>query len=424
MFFETILVVLFVSYKCATGRKHMPLMRKSGPSFFVFAALLGLAVAATFQINDIVPGTSPADTNLINNVKWEPIPANQVFPAAILSTVGMSHKPEDSPILCEPHSFARVRVHSPTDSARVHVEVHVDGFSETSVCDAVLNNAGQDYVLAPTIRWDVHKLAHVDEPSPATVVFHVKVNDVDLGENITHVQIRASNDVPYAHIGINGTRTDSSYLFAAFVDENSRVVERILKEALQWGAVPAFSGYQRGPDYVRMQVFAIWNVLQRHNLKYSSITTASGFSKDVQSQSVRFVDDALSMSQANCVDGTVLFASVLYKIGIFPVLVMKPGHMFLGYFLKPEKPTTLESLQFLETTMLGSGIPVVLHDKPFPRHDQNWLETTPSYRDFMAATAVGSKEFEGEVRPNLGRERFHLIDVREQRARGINPIPR
>lgn len=390
----------------------------------VSVVLFGLVIAASCEVQNASNSGPSVDANRPSVARWEPIPANQVFPAAILSTVGMSRRPEDSPILCEPHSFARVRVNAPTDGTRVHVEVHVDGFSETSTCDAVLDKSGQDYVLAPTIRWDIHGLAHVDEPSPATVVFRVKVNDMDLGEKVTHVQIRASNDVPFERIGTDGRRTDMSYLFAAFVDENSQVVEQILKEALQWGAVPAFSGYQRGPDYVRMQVFAIWNVLQRRNLKYSSIATASGFSQNVQSQSVRFVADALNMSQANCVDGSVLFASVLYKIGIFPVLVLKPGHMFLGYFVKPERDGTFDNLEFLETTMLGSGPPLVLHDRPFPRREQKWLETTPSYKEFMAATTQGNREFQSDVRPNLGHERFRLIDVREQRTRGINPVPR
>jgi hypothetical protein len=50
------------------------------------------------------------------------------------------------------------------------------------------------------------------------------------------------------------------------------------------------------------------------------------------------------------VDGSVLFASVLRQIGIEPILVLVPGHMFMGFYLDPEctKP------EFLETTMMGS----------------------------------------------------------------------
>ena len=33
-------------------------------------------------------------------------------------------------------------------------------------------------------------------------------------------------------------------------------------------------------------------------------------------------------------DGSVLFASVLYKLGIYPVLVRIPGHMFVAFYIR------------------------------------------------------------------------------------------
>jgi hypothetical protein len=77
----------------------------------------------------------------------------------------------------------------------------------------------------------------------------------------------------------------------------------------------------------------------------------------VTSQHVRSFEEALASGQANCVDGTVLFASLLRKIGIDVQLVLVPGHMFLSYFLQPNQ----QQRQALETTVLGttqlSGLP-------------------------------------------------------------------
>src|SRR5579871_2934322 len=266
----------------------------------------------------------------IVSLTWEPVLPTQMFPAKILAVGGMQSKGA-SPILCDPRSSFRVKVKSSTPASRVHVEVKVDGFFiDASSCDVTLENAGQEYLIAPTPRWDMHKLAYNDEPSPATIVVNVKADGLDLGQKTSRLQIRAVNDIPVAVKDEEGHITDQSRLFAAFVNENSPIIDEILKESLEWGAVQQITGYRQGKasaDDVRMQVFAIWNVLQRHRVKYSSITTASGFSDNVRSQSVRFVDETFRMDQANCVDGSVLFASVLYKIGIFPVLVRKPGHM-------------------------------------------------------------------------------------------------
>jgi hypothetical protein len=357
-------------------------------------------------------------------VTWVPVLPAQGFPASVLSIGGTSAK-ATSQILCDPRSSFRIRVKSSAPATHIHVEVRVDGFFlDVSSCDATLDNANQDYLVAPTPRWDFPKLAHNDEPYPATVVISVKANGVDLGQRTSRLQIRAVNDVPFAVKDEEGHVTDHSNLFAAFVNENSPVVEVILKEALQWGAVQQFYGYRQGrasEEDVRMQVFAIWNVLQRHNVKYSSITTPSGFSENVKSQSVRFISETFRMNQANCVDGSVLFASVLYKIGTQPVLVMKPGHMFVGYRVSPQGP-----LEFLETTLLGSGRPIALHDQPFPRHDRQWLQSTISYQEFAAAVKKGNEEFRSEVQPKLQGEApgYRMIDIKKARELGINPIPR
>jgi hypothetical protein len=399
--------------KCGSAR--------TGAQRFLWLILLGTCVCCKSQE---IPSNTAHDSPSGLTVTWELAVAPQFFPAVILSTGGVSAK-GTSQILCDPRSSFRIRVRSSTPATRVHVEVKVDGFFlDVSSCDATLENADQLYVVAPTPRWDVHKLAFNDQPVPATVVINVKANGADLGQKTGRIQLRAVNDVPFAVKDDQGHVTDRSNLFAAFVNENSPVVEVILKEALQWGAVQQFSGYRQGKasvEDVRMQVFAIWNVLRRHNVKYSSITTASGFSENVRSQSVRFVDETFHMSQANCVDGSVLFASVLYKITIQPVLVMKPGHMFVGYRVSPQGP-----LEFLETTMLGSGRPVGLHTDPFPRHDLRYLQSTISYADFLAAIKKGDEEYRSEVEPKLQQDDpgYRLIEIKKVREMGISPIPR
>ena len=78
----------------------------------------------------------------------------------------------------------------------------------------------------------------------------------------------------------------------------------------------SFTGYQsEDADEVLLQVFAVWNVLQRRGIKYSDISKTTPNSV-VTSQTVRFMDESLKSTQANCVDGSVLMASILEKIGI------------------------------------------------------------------------------------------------------------
>ena len=99
-----------------------------------------------------------------------------------------------------------------------------------------------------------------------------------------------------------------------------------------------------------MQVYALWNILQKRKFRYSSVSNTSLSSNVVFSQRVRTFDDALEGSQINCVDGSVLFASLLRAINIDPILVRTRGHMFVGYYTD----NSHTDKNFRKTTMIGA----------------------------------------------------------------------
>jgi hypothetical protein len=103
-----------------------------------------------------------------------------------------------------------------------------------------------------------------------------------------------------------------------------------------------------------------------------------------------------------------LFASILYKIGIHPILVRMPDHMFVGYWLNEEH----EGYAFLETTLLGEG-----------RRPGSLKE---SANRLIQAGELAAKLFNEQVRPAIVKEEagYMLIDIAEIRKLGINSIPR
>ena len=100
--------------------------------------------------------------------------------------------------------------------------------------------------------------------------------------------------------------------------------------------------------YVRQQVKAIYNALQARGITYSSTTISfpSG-----ASQKIRYPAASLQEASANCIDGTVLMASALEAIGLQPLIVLVPGHAFLGWRALDGSTTS----EFLETTMIGTS---------------------------------------------------------------------
>ena len=138
--------------------------------------------------------------------------------------------------------------------------------------------------------------------------------------------------------------------FAAYVNEDNPNISQVLREALDSRIVNRFWGYQsKDPKVVDKQVYALWYVLQKRGFKYSSFSNSSLSSNVVFTQRVRTFDDALQSAQINCVDGSVLFASLLKAININPILVRVPGHMFVGYYTD----RLHQEIHFLETSMIG-----------------------------------------------------------------------
>jgi hypothetical protein len=100
------------------------------------------------------------------------------------------------------------------------------------------------------------------------------------------------------------------------------------------------------------QVYALWKALSRRDVRYSNITATAAVSEKVHSQHVRLIDESINNAQANCVDGSVLFASLLRKVGIEPYLVLIPGHCYVAF--QVDRQGT--EIAALETTLIGASL--------------------------------------------------------------------
>lgn len=199
------------------------------------------------------------------------------------------------------------------------------------------------------------------------------------------------------------------------------MIDRLLREALNTRIVTRFLGYQAGKaEAVDKQVYALWNVLQKRRFRYSSVSNTSLSSNVVFSQRVRTLDDALESSQINCVDGTVLFASLLRAINIEPILVRTPGHMFVGYYTDAAH----REKNFLETTMIGD----VDLDDFFPDEQLDSAMVGKSQNQMSRLTFDKSKEYaarkyrENESGIHSGRLNYMFLEISKEVRRRIQPV--
>jgi hypothetical protein len=400
------------------------------------SALLALllAGAAAPQAAAPAPATPIAAVSESRQTEWQPIVemGGELYPSFLVATATMEEWGESPRMLESGEYFGDAlgmlgaTVRAPRAGARVRLEVSAPGISEPSSVEAVLPVAGGEYELFPRMAYQYDALEQRIQPTTVNVTYRLYVDGVMASEQRRPVRVRSLNDVPLWEMNRANQPVDYTWMFAAFVNENHPWVDALLREALDAGAIDRFVGYQQDAGEVYRQVYAVWNVFQRRGFKYSNITQASGARRTVVSQHVRSLEDAVQTSQANCVDGSVLFASVLRKIGIDPVLVLLPGHMVIGFYTDAEH----RNFSVLETTMLGNeNLANYTEDNSVGGAIASMfgVETRnqASYRSFLAASGSGVQTY-NRVLPSIRAQAagYALIDVAAVRESGLMPINR
>lgn len=135
---------------------------------------------------------------------------------------------------------------------------------------------------------------------------------------------------------------------------------------------------------------SIYDELRSRSFSYTNIGTAYYASEQVQY--IRRPRDLLATRTGNCIEGSILFASVLENVGMEPVVFRVPGHAFVGVRSAPGSNVIWP----VETTMLSSST-------------------------FGPAFSMGLDEL--VMNATLPAEQAHFIDVTNARRAGLRPIP-
>ncbi len=397
------------------------------------------------------PAASP-EARLPLPGEWEPFidPERQIFPSLLLASATLKDplrdedtaqkaentkqkklppadhaRPDDFPeIMGDENGLAGVVIASPSDGAHARVEIKENALMADSVLEADLPIKGRLYRLAPRMNYKYDALNRVRQSQPVNVTFSVQVDGKNLGDRFVTARVHPINDCPYAYQNPDDEKdyVDIAWMFAAYVNEDHPAIPGLLKEAQATGVVDGFDAYQsRDPGTILLQVFAVWEALRQHNIRYSDIGTTTDESTSLYSLHVRFIEEALSESHANCVDASTLLASVLRRMGIDTFLVMEPGHMFLGIYLDADGKQSA----CLETTMLGDPDPEkYTENRALAKSATRAVKKLKGWRCFNQALDSATREF-NKHRRRFDRENdpeYEVVDITAARREGIAPI--
>ncbi len=126
-------------------------------------------------------------------------------------------------------------------------------------------------------------------------------------------------------------------IISAFITPNHpKITEIIIKASKilkQWCENPSFTGYQsNNPNTVKMQMAAIYTVLQNENISYC-VPPAS---YEIIGQRVRHCDSVFEQRMGTCLDLSLLYASCIEAVGLHPLIIFLKGHAFVGCWLEDE----------------------------------------------------------------------------------------
>lgn len=344
---------------------------------------------------------------------------DEIFPSMVIGMSQFSKIVKDKNSAGEYHGdyigILGAEVVSPKYGQKVTVTISGTSFIKPSTLTATLGRPGETLRIYPLLEYDYDKLLKLRQPRPETLTFTVQFEGGAKETRTKRIHFRSINDCPLLGRLILSEKKEESLdqLFACYVNENHPIVDEILGECLKTDMLNAFTGYQEGnPKSVEDQVMAIWHVLQKRGVKYSSITTPS-MSGGIPSQHVRFIHESLKNSQANCVDGSVLLCSLLRKIGINSELILVPGHCFIAYHTDSNGRNKV----YLETTMLGNVDLAKVEDPDFKVADS----VISFYEAQEAAHETAKKYLFSSLIRDSGQ--FVQVDIAKARKNGFMPLP-
>lgn len=238
---------------------------------------------------------------------------------------------------------------------RLRFSSFIDGYSATAV-NTVEIRPDQEHTFNQLPTLYAGAVAEINEITRATL--NVLVEDLDAASGAVELHttyplwLLARTTAPLAvRDPKTGAWNDLTHYFGAFVTPNAPALMRFLRSAAERHPDKMLAGYQGDPAGVEPQVRAVYDALKSDaGITYVNSLIAFSPEEGAASQRVRLPRESLEHREANCIDGTVLFASLLEGISLNPAIVLVPGHAFVAW----EGWQDNGEWRYLETTMIGS----------------------------------------------------------------------
>jgi hypothetical protein len=191
------------------------------------------------------------------------------------------------------------------------------------------------------------------EESDASVIFSVESSSVEVASKTKKITISPKEDIFWS-VYVENDEVSLLHSLVAWVTPHDPCINTLISKAKEIAPGRSLGGYanygglssDEKANRTIEQTRAIYYSIKGQGISY--VNTLISFTG---TQHVNMPADSLIDKSGNCVDGTVLFASVFEALGMNTVLVFIPQHTLVGVETYPGS----NRFVFIETTMVGSA---------------------------------------------------------------------
>ncbi|HXH93352.1 MAG TPA: hypothetical protein VNN25_17345, partial [Thermoanaerobaculia bacterium] len=195
-----------------------------------------------------------------------------------------------------------------------------------------------------------------------------------------------------------GQWRDLTAYFAAFVTPNAPAVMEFVRNVTDAHPKKELVGYQIADTRVQPQVQATFDALKALGIRYVQSVIQFTRESGAANQRVRRPAETLKDKNANCIDSTLLMASLLEAISLNPAIVLIPGHAFLAWETWRDGNGGSDQWKYVETTMIG----------------------TATFEDACAEGEKKAADWQASAKGNP--DYFRRLALSDLRAQGITPL--
>jgi len=241
--------------------------------------------------------------------------------------------------------------HGGRNARRVRVTAYIEDYSARAVetLEVPVEQESAPILLLPTLFPD--RISSLYELTRATL--NVLAEDLDsqkVEEHHTYpLWLLARNAATFEiRNPTTGEIRDLRHLLGAYVTPNHPAIQRFLQVTANRRSEHRLAGRL---ENATAQAQAIYDALQHEAaIVYVNSTLTFNPTLGAQGQRVRLPHECLAEKQANCLDGSLLFASLLEALGLAAAVVLVPGHALVGW----QSGAGENGWRYLETTMLAN----------------------------------------------------------------------